>query len=224
MPFAAKSGVDWDRGRRLYEEGATLKDTAAALGVTRQSIEYRIKKQGWVGPREVTRLEWRQRLVRQRAEKAAVAGGVVLTDEDADRVEMESLPEIKKRACEFAALGGSRNMIAQMLAVKMSDLNAWMATDRVFEARFRLANLASARKRIEQIEAAGDKDWRAAAWLLERSPATKEEFSELKSAPGGGPQIIVQVAVMRHGDTGPEQVAVRAMPVMIEAVATSAAA
>lgn len=100
-----------------------------------------------------------------------------------------------QRVLDILAAGGTIPLAARRIGMSPDNLRDWLRDDE----QFRLAADAAAAEfgsgLVERIADAGKRgDWRADAHLLDRHPATRDEFGprHAEGAQGGGP-ILIQI-------------------------------
>jgi hypothetical protein len=92
--------------------------------------------------------------------------------------------------------GVPKKHAAHVVGVHEATLHRWIADDAAFASEVRAAESAAVAFRVRRIGKAGEKDWRADSWYLER--AHRAEFGS-DSQRGGG--VAVQINIERGGDT-----------------------
>jgi len=70
--------------------------------------------------------------------------------------------------CAALEEGASYELAAAAAGISYSTLNRWRKDDEAFATNIATAESRAARRWLGQIDQAASKDWRAAAWLLER--------------------------------------------------------
>ena len=187
--------VDWDEIRERVQAGEGFTSVANDYDVSRQAIQKRCKKEEWVSKQPRTMAV--RRALRQRnqatqpvqpAQPVAVAvaqpSAVVIARED-------------KREAVLALLkdGVPKVHAAQAVGVHENTLTRWIQEDSEFSAEVRAAESAAVALRVQRIGKAGEKDWRADSWYLERTQ--KATFGS-DAGKGGG--LAVQINIMRDGE------------------------
>ena len=91
-------------------------------------------------------------------------------------------PHMVEDICEMASRGYTANLICKTVGICTSSLRAWLADGQrddahpaiqEFSLRYDLAKHAGQREMLDSLLEHGKKDWRATAWVLER---TLDEF------------------------------------------------
>lgn len=189
MKFQPKEGVDWVALRAEWEaEKTSFRQLAEKYGVSQQAISKRCKKENWRNEQNnlVGRMpNWRT-LVKQcsTAKTGSKGQGAGL---HGDYVQL--MTDILR----YIAEGTIERIAAEAAGVPERTWKHWKQHDEKLRALVDQARGLRARRRINSIERSSDNgDWRAAAYLLERSPETKEDFA--KPDESGGPvQVIINV-------------------------------
>lgn len=173
---------DWGAIRDRYESGETSGAISKSLGEypTRQGIEKRAKREGW--------------LKISKSAKEAVRNLPSIQNPTFPRAPSEELgkytvenAQIILSAFECAV---SPKIAAGLVGLTQGQLKKWMDRDHQFamEIRSRAAQIAA-----EQVKGIWDSDdWRALKWLLERTPFSREEYGPQQSK-NEGPQVILNI-------------------------------
>jgi len=185
--------VDWSaiKARVLAGEGYT--SVAKDFDVSRQAIQKRCKREEWLRGKHRTmavRRELHKRNqvaqpVQPDAQPVAVASAqpkAVVVDRDDKR----------NAVLELLSDGVPKVHAAQAVGVHENTLTRWMNEDREFSAKARAAESAAVALRVQRIGKAGEKDWRADSWYLER---TQRATFGSDSGKGGG--VAVQINIVR---------------------------
>jgi hypothetical protein len=91
---------------------------------------------------------------------------------------------------------------AAVAGVSEATLHRWVNEDDKFKSEVRAAESAAVALRVQRIGKAGEKDWRADSWYLERT-----QRGTFGSDAGKGGGLAVQINIMRDGE--PEVVDMR---------------
>jgi hypothetical protein len=102
-----------------------------------------------------------------------------------------------KRAAvlELLAEGVPKAHAAPVAGISEATLHRWMNEDDRFKSDVRAAESAAVALRVQRIGRAGEKDWRADSWYLER---TQRATFGSDAHKGGG--VAVQINIVRDGD------------------------
>ena len=102
-----------------------------------------------------------------------------------------------KRAAIIELLGDGVPKVhaAAVAGVSEATLHRWISEDDKFKSEIRAAESAAVALRVQRIGKAGEKDWRADSWYLERTQ--KATFGSDAGKSGG---LAVQINIMRDGD------------------------
>jgi len=76
--------------------------------------------------------------------------------------------EQKAQICAMVSVGCSLRAAARLAACHESTVRSRLQNDKAFLARYRKSEQASELIALRHVQTAGAKNWRAAAWLLER--------------------------------------------------------
>jgi hypothetical protein len=85
--------------------------------------------------------------------------------------------------------GATYELAAAAAGVSDTTLRTWRTNDPVFDAACKAKRAAWLTSKVKQIDDAPD--WKAAAYLLERAPETREQFGQKQDS--GGVQIILNI-------------------------------
>jgi hypothetical protein len=101
-----------------------------------------------------------------------------------------------QRVLDMGAAGAPLTLIAKRIGMSRDGLDDWLKSDVEFRRLFDAAQADRALTRVEALDSAAERgDWRAAAWLLERDAATRDDFRMSEAAGAGAGQIAVQVVL-----------------------------
>ena len=191
--------VDWQAIQARIEAGEGFTSVAKDFDVTRQAIQKRCKREGWIKGKERTMAVRRERFKRNQAlqpsataqpetqpQPVAVAQPTAVVMDRNDK---------RGAALELLRDGVPRKHAAQGAGVSESTLLRWINEDDGFGAEVRAAESAAVALRVRRIGQAGERDWRADSWYLERTQ--RAEFGS-DSQRGGG--VAVQINIERGGD------------------------
>ena len=162
--------AEWEKGRLKYETrpGCTYDDIATIVGVSRQAVHKRSKKDGWLKCEVDKELPVPE-------PKPGSALGLRTEANIAELINVYALTGKKASACRAVGINDQTlyNWVADtpQLSVEMSAA--------------REAFLIGQHRKI-----ATAKDWKAAQFLLSRAPETKEQFGETVEK---GPRIILNI-------------------------------
>ena len=179
--------VDWDEIRERVQAGEGFTSVANDYDVSRQAIQKRCKKEEWVSkqPRTMAvRRALRQRNQATQPVQPAQPSQPLVVRED-------------KRAAIIELLGDGVPKVhaAAVAGVSEATLHRWINDDESFKSEVRAAESAAVALRVQRIGKAGEKDWRADSWYLERT-----HRATFGSDAGKGGGLAVQINIMRDGD------------------------
>jgi DNA invertase Pin-like site-specific DNA recombinase len=191
--------VDWDEIRQRVQAGEGYSSVAKDYEVSRQAITKRCNKEGWISDRPITTAVRRQLRKRNQAQPRATAQPVAV--QPSQPVEAVPSATVAVRHDRKAAVldllkdGVPKIHAAQAVGVHENTLTRWLNEDAEFGGAVRAAESAAVALRVQRIGRAGEKDWRADSWYLERTQ--KATFGS-DSGKGGG--LAVQINIMRDGE------------------------
>jgi len=183
--------VDWDEIRQRVQAGEGYSSVAQDYEVSRQAITKRCNKEGWISDKPITTAVRRQLRKRNQAQPSATAQPVAV---------QPSQPLVErsdKRAAivQLLSEGVPKVHAAAVAGVSEATLHRWVNEDDQFKRDLRAAESAAVALRVQRIGRAGEKDWRADSWYLER---TQKATFGADSGKGGG--LAVQINIMRDGE------------------------
>ncbi len=183
--------VDWDEIRQRVQAGEGYSSVAQDYEVSRQAITKRCNKEGWISDKPITTAVRRQLRKRNQAQPSATAQPVAV---------QPSQPLVErsdKRAAivQLLSEGVPKVHAAAVAGVSEATLHRWVNEDDQFKRDLRAAESAAVALRVQRIGKAGEKDWRADSWYLERTQ--KATFGS-DAGKGGG--LAVQINIMRDGE------------------------
>ena len=192
--------VDWDEIKQRVLAGEGYTSVAKDYEVSRQAIQKRCNKEEWIANKPRSMAVKRELFKRnQKAQPIATAQPVAVAVQPAQPV---VLREDKRAAIiQLLADGVPKTHAAAVAGVSEATLHRWVNEDDKFKSEVRAAESAAVALRVQRIGKAGEKDWRADSWYLERTQ--KATFGS-DAGKGGG--LAVQINIMRDGE--PEVVGV----------------
>jgi DNA invertase Pin-like site-specific DNA recombinase len=191
--------VDWDEIKQRVQAGESYSSVAKDYEVSRQAITKRCNKEGWISDRPITTAVRRQLHKRNQAQQRATTQPVAV--QPAEPIEAKPSATVAVRADKKAAVldllkdGVPKIHAAQAVGVHENTLTRWLNEDAEFGGAVRAAESAAVALRVQRIGRAGEKDWRADSWYLER---TQKATFGADSGKGGG--LAVQINIMRDGE------------------------
>tara|TARA_R110002020_G_scaffold53764_1_gene150076 strand:+ start:39 stop:755 length:717 start_codon:yes stop_codon:yes gene_type:complete len=202
--------VDWDEIRLRVQEGEGFSSVAKDYEVSRQAIQKRCKKEEWVSDKPLTlavkkALRKRNQVSQpdatvQPAQPVAVVQPQPRRDHSdlaAAKSSSSVLVRDDKKDAVLALLkdGVPKIHAAQAVGVHENTLARWLQEDSEFGVEVRSAESEAVALRVQRIGKAGEKDWRADSWYLERTQ--KATFG---AEAGKGSGVAVQINIMRGDD------------------------
>ena len=154
---------DWPTIRNSYERGVSPCEISKTLteSPSRQAIEKRAKKEGW-----------QVAVVLPEQEKAV-----------SDSTRAIVVQKVRN--------GVPFTQAAREAGITERTLYNWRHDGSGFAEILEAARAAFLSKQIERIDEAGTRDWKAAAYLLERAPETRSEFGQKQDS--GGLTIVLNI-------------------------------
>ncbi len=193
------SQVDWPAIRARIEAGEGYTSVAKDYEVTRQAIQKRCNREEWLKGKDRT-IAVRRELHKRNlmlANATAQPDGQPQLVAGAQPSQPVMLRDDKRRAIvEMLGEGVPKVHAAAIAGVSEATLHRWVNEDEKFKSEVRAAESAAVALRVRRIGKAGEKDWRADSWYLERTQ--RAEFGS-DSQKGGG--VAVQINIERGGDT-----------------------
>jgi hypothetical protein len=209
--------VDWDEIAARLMAGEPTARVAQDYEISRQAIAKRAKREGWLDSQAVmqsarknaehlTGLKVairRPRVAVQpvQPEKvqpvANVQPSATVSATNAGHVQKfnKDTPEVRNAIIGLLRDGVPKTHAAQASGVSLDAFNAWVSRDADFAGLVRAAESAAVSLRVQRIGKAGEKDWRADSWYLER---TQKATFGADAGKGGG--LAVQINIMRDGE------------------------
>jgi DNA invertase Pin-like site-specific DNA recombinase len=186
--------VDWDEIKERVLAGEGYTSVAKDYEVSRQAIQKRCNKEEWIANKPRSMAVKRELFKRnQKAQPIATAQPVAVAVQPAQPV---VLREDKRAAIiQLLADGVPKTHAAAVAGVSEATLHRWVNEDDKFKSEVRAAESAAVALRVQRIGKAGEKDWRADSWYLERTQ--KATFGS-DAGKGGG--LAVQINIMRDGE------------------------
>ena len=203
--------VDWDEiAARLMRGEPTLR-VAQDYQISRQAIAKRAKREGWLDSqakmqtalKNAEHLTGMELAVRRQpvavqpdhvqpvAEVQPSATKGATTKRGVQKFNKDT-PEVRNAIIGLLRDGVPKTHAAQASGVSLDAFNAWVSRDADFAGLVRAAESAAVSLRVQRIGKAGQKDWRADSWYLERTQ--KATFGS-DSGKGGG--VAVQINIVR---------------------------
>jgi hypothetical protein len=193
------SQVDWPAIRARIEAGEGYTSVAKDFEVTRQAIQKRCNREEWLKGKDRTIAVRRELHKRNQmlANATAQPDGQPQLVAGAQPSQPVMLRDDKRKAIvEMLGEGVPKVHAAAIAGVSEATLHRWVNEDEKFKSEVRAAESAAVALRVRRIGKAGEKDWRADSWYLERTQ--RAEFGS-DSQKGGG--VAVQINIERGGDT-----------------------
>jgi hypothetical protein len=184
--------VDWVAIRACWEAGQSAGSLARRFGVTRQAVDYRRDRENWTRTPQAEAIATTTTL--QRTEQPKTARDRALLALDAKRT-----PAAMQRILDALREGSTRRMAARLARIPESSLRDWLDADHEFAVLAEAAEAEFAAAAVKRVTKAGERgEWRADMALLERHPATRQEFAPRAEADPEGAGISVAIVFSRR--------------------------
>lgn len=106
--------------------------------------------------------------------------------------------------------GANLGLAAKAAGISERTLYQWRQDDPTFDVVIQACRAAHLTKHMGHIDEAAERDWKAAAYLLERAPETKDQYSQKHE--GGNTTIVLRIdrteGVTIDGHKGAERAAI----------------
>ena len=177
------NGLNWNAVRVRWEGGETAYSIAKTEPVSRQGIDHRAKREGWLRLDEST--DYAPMVAAERCEiiKRPIQGSEI------GKREQVTLAVILGAVSQ----GSSEGLAAKMAGIDPSTLTAWKREDPVLACEVGRARAIAGGGYIQCIHNASQTDWKAAAYMAERHPDTKGEFGRAAITGLPGPNIQINI-------------------------------
>ena len=187
--------VDWAEIEQRIQAGESFNAVSKDYDISRQAIQKRCNREGWISDKPLTVAIKRQQRELQVAtmQPDATTGSVATAQPTSTQL---AAGDKRAGVIELLKDGVPKKHAAHVVGVHEATLHRWIADDAAFASEVRAAESAAVAFRVRRIGKAGEKDWRADSWYLER--AHRAEFGS-DSQKGGG--VAVQINIERGGDT-----------------------
>jgi hypothetical protein len=187
--------VDWDEIKQRVVHGENFTAVARDYEVSRQAIQKRCKKEGWIADKPITMAVRRQLHKRNQAMQPVAEVQPVQPVKAQPKASVLSRQDKRAAVLELLAEGVPKAHAAPVAGISEATLHRWMNEDDRFKSDVRAAESAAVALRVQRIGRAGEKDWRADSWYLER---TQRATFGSDAHKGGG--VAVQINIVRDGD------------------------
>jgi len=190
--------VDWDEIKERVLAGEGYTSVAKDYEVSRQAIQKRCNKEEWIANKPRSMAVKRELYKRnQKAQPIATAQPVAVAVAQPAQPSQSVLVRDDKQATVLALLkdGVPKTHAAAVAGVSEATLHRWVNDDESFRSEVRAAESAAVALRVQRIGKAGEKDWRADSWYLERT-----QRGTFGSDAGKGGGLAVQINIMRDGE------------------------
>ena len=181
--------VDWPEIQQRIQAGESFNAVYKDYEVSRQAIQKRCQREGWISDKPLT-----VAIKRQQRELQVATMQPDATNQAVATVQPTSTQLVAgdKRAgvIELLKDGVPKKHAAQIVGIGESTLLRWINDDEVFGAEVRAAESAAVALRVRRIGRAGERDWRADSWFLER---TQRDSFGSDNAKGGAVNVQINI-------------------------------
>jgi hypothetical protein len=178
VPKLPAQRYDWNAIQRLYEDGRTAYAIAQMEGMpTKQAISYRAKRGNWD----------QNKVVAQALPPLPTISPSKAT------------PECVSRILSHLRNGATLRLACAQEGITDAYLRDLRNREPALDAQVQSAMAAYVAGKVRQIETAADRDWKAAAYLVDRHPLAREEYRTRETTKGeGGIQIVLNIQRDEH--------------------------
>ena len=185
--------VDWPEIQQRIQAGESFNAVSKDYEVSRQAIQKRCQREGWISDKPLT-----VAIKRQRRELQVATMQPDATNQAVAEVQPSS-PVIarddkKTGVLELLRDGVPKKHAAQVVGVHETTLHRWISECENFASEVRAAESAAVALRVRRIGQAGERDWRADSWYLERTQ--RDSFGSDNAKSGA---VNVQINIERGG-------------------------
>ena len=170
----AKPNVDWTTIQKQYVAGYKAFSLSKMHPVSRQAIDKKIKKEGWL---QEGKLDYKNVVA---AKKIVEVKTATATKTDATKemivksspVQMFSkdTPEVREEILRHIAEGVPKGISSETSGISEKTFYEWIRKDESFAISVRAAERKAVADRVQRIGLAGKRgDWKADSWYLERT-------------------------------------------------------
>ena len=181
--------VDWPEIQQRIQAGESFNAVSKDYEVSRQAIQKRCQREGWISDKPLT-----VAIKRQQRELQVATMQPDATHQAVATVQPTSTQLVAgdKRAgvIELLKDGVPKKHAAQVVGVHEATLYRWIADDAAFASEVRAAESAAVALRVRRIGRAGERDWRADSWFLER---TQRDSFGSDNAKGGAVNVQINI-------------------------------
>jgi hypothetical protein len=157
--------TDWNLIKQRYRQGETPYAISKSLDGTpsKNGIAKKAEREGWERISESTKSVAENLPIVRRARGSSLG---------------KRSPENIAVILDAISQGATEKVAAALAGVSSKTITRWKQEDPKFAMEIHARRAQKTAERIQQVERAAEKNWNAAAWLLERDPHSREEFSK----------------------------------------------
>lgn len=187
MPGPSKAGINWTEIEANFRAGSSMGSLARRSGVSRQAVSKRAKKAGWTLTAQAETIA--------ETDTARRIAQLVTGADHRIAAEGRRSPAIIQRILDMLHAGATIALAARRVGMSPDALHDWFRADDAFREAAEAAGADFGAGLVERIAEAGKRgDWRADAHLLERHPATRDDFAARPAIGiGEGAQVLIQI-------------------------------
>ena len=187
--------IDWDAIHLRYKQVETAYSISKSLGgvPSKVGIMKRAKREGWRRIEEETMRTAENLPIVRRASGSALG---------------KRAPENIALILESIEIGATEKVAAGIAGISPKTLTRWKQEDPRLAMEIHARRSQNVAEKLRCINDASRKDWKAAAWSLERDPYSREEFSN-RNKEKDMPRIILNIhrdEVVIEGQKGHDQI------------------
>ena len=195
-----KPGVNWLEIENRIRSGEKAFAIAKDFDISRQAIEKRAKRFGWLRSQKAVEVaKINAKVANGEIKSATKRSATLMTKRNHVQRFDKDTPETKDAILQLLKEGNPRIVSAQCAGVSLDSLNRWVDRADQFALLVRQAESEAVRFKLQNIKKAGDRgDWKADSWYLERTQ--RQIFGNENNKLGA---MNLQINIMRDTSTEP---------------------
>ena len=181
--------VDWAEIEQRIQAGESFNAVSKDYSVSRQAIQKRCQREGWISDKPLTvAIKRQQRELQVATMQPDATNQAVATVQPSSPVIARD--DKKAGVLELLRDGVPKKHAAQVVGVHETTLHRWISECENFASEVRAAESAAVALRVRRIGQAGERDWRADSWFLER---TQRDSFGSDNAKGGAVNVQINI-------------------------------
>ena len=181
--------VDWAEIEQRIQAGESFNAVSKDYSVSRQAIQKRCQREGWISDKPLTvAIKRQQRELQVATMQPDATNQAVATVQPSSSVIARD--DKKAGVLELLRDGVPKKHAAQVVGVHETTLHRWISECENFASEVRAAESAAVALRVRRIGRAGERDWRADSWFLER---TQRDSFGSDNAKGGAVNVQINI-------------------------------